>query len=187
MPRKCHKFCMVALRNTTVVPPPPILSTPSLHIDLFFSFKLYFVHEEKLKAAPEYNNGHPYHFRCYVRGSLVVKVLGYKPEGRRFETRWGEFLNAPNSSRCTRPWGLLSLQQKWVQNNVSGEQSASGAWGWQPYHHLWADCLDRQPYRSPWPVLGDSFTFYFCMFCSTATVSLIMCLGCARIQVHGTT
>jgi hypothetical protein len=31
-----------------------------------------------------------------------------------FDTRWGEFLNLPNPSGRTRPWGLLSLQQKWV-------------------------------------------------------------------------
>jgi hypothetical protein len=26
----------------------------------------------------------------------VRKELGYKPEGRGFETRWGEILNLPN-------------------------------------------------------------------------------------------
>jgi hypothetical protein len=41
--------------------------------------------------------------------SLVVKALGYKPEGRRFEYRWGEILNLPNPSGRTRPWGLLNL------------------------------------------------------------------------------
>jgi hypothetical protein len=41
--------------------------------------------------------------------SLVAKVLGYKPEGRGFETRGGEILNLPNPSGRTRPWGLLSL------------------------------------------------------------------------------
>jgi hypothetical protein len=41
--------------------------------------------------------------------SVVVKALCYKPEGRGFETWWGEFLNLPNLSRRTRPWGLLSL------------------------------------------------------------------------------
>jgi hypothetical protein len=43
------------------------------------------------------------------RGSLVVKALGYKPEGRWFETRWGEILNLPNPFGRTRPWDLLSL------------------------------------------------------------------------------
>jgi hypothetical protein len=38
----------------------------------------------------------------------VVKALCYKPEGRGFNSRWGEFLNLPNPSGCTRPWGLLS-------------------------------------------------------------------------------
>jgi hypothetical protein len=42
-------------------------------------------------------------------GSLVIKALGYKPEGRGFETRWGEILNLPNPSGRTKPWGLLSL------------------------------------------------------------------------------
>jgi hypothetical protein len=31
------------------------------------------------------------------------------PEGRRFITRLGEFLNLPNPSGRSRPWGLLSL------------------------------------------------------------------------------
>jgi hypothetical protein len=44
-----------------------------------------------------------------ARGSLVVKALGYKPEGRGFETQWGEIINLPNPSGRTRPWGLLSL------------------------------------------------------------------------------
>jgi hypothetical protein len=40
-----------------------------------------------------------------ARGSVVVKALRYKPEGRGFDTRWGEFLNLPNPSGLTRPWG----------------------------------------------------------------------------------
>jgi hypothetical protein len=28
-----------------------------------------------------------------LRGSIVVKALCYKPEGRGFDSRWGEFLN----------------------------------------------------------------------------------------------
>jgi hypothetical protein len=42
-------------------------------------------------------------------GSLVVKALSYKPEGRGFESQWGEILNLPNPSGCTKPWSLLSL------------------------------------------------------------------------------
>jgi hypothetical protein len=44
-----------------------------------------------------------------IHGNLVVKALGYKLEGRVFETQWGEILNLPNPSSHTRPWGLLSL------------------------------------------------------------------------------
>jgi hypothetical protein len=44
-----------------------------------------------------------------ARGSVVAKALCYKPEGRGFDTRWGEFLNLPNPSGHTRQWCLLSL------------------------------------------------------------------------------
>jgi hypothetical protein len=44
-----------------------------------------------------------------AHGSVVVKALCYKPEGRGFDSRWGEILNLPNPSSRTRPWGLLSL------------------------------------------------------------------------------
>jgi hypothetical protein len=27
------------------------------------------------------------------------------------------------------------------KSTITGEQSAAGVWGWQPYSHLWADCL----------------------------------------------
>jgi hypothetical protein len=40
-----------------------------------------------------------------------VKALCYKPEGRGFDSRWGEFLNLSNPSGRTRLWGLLSLYQ----------------------------------------------------------------------------
>jgi hypothetical protein len=42
---------------------------------------------------------------------VVVKALCYKPEGRGFDARWGEFLNLPNPSGRTSPWGLLSLTE----------------------------------------------------------------------------
>jgi hypothetical protein len=48
-------------------------------------------------------------WRNGARGSVVVKALCYKPEGRGFDSRWGEFLNLPNPSGRTRPWGLLNL------------------------------------------------------------------------------
>jgi hypothetical protein len=45
-----------------------------------------------------------------ARGSVVVKALCYKPINRGFDTRRGNFfLNLPNPSGRTRPWGLLSL------------------------------------------------------------------------------
>jgi hypothetical protein len=44
-----------------------------------------------------------------ARGSLVFKMLSFNPEGRGFETRWGEILNLPNPFGSTRPWDFLSL------------------------------------------------------------------------------
>jgi hypothetical protein len=43
-----------------------------------------------------------------AHGSLVVEALGYKPEGRLFESRCGEILNLTNHSGRTMPWGLIS-------------------------------------------------------------------------------
>jgi hypothetical protein len=43
------------------------------------------------------------------RGSLVVKALGCKPEGRGFETIWGEFFQCTNPSSRTIPWGSHNL------------------------------------------------------------------------------
>jgi hypothetical protein len=45
----------------------------------------------------------------YKRESVVVNALCYKPEVRGFETQWRKFINLPNPSGRTRPWGLLSL------------------------------------------------------------------------------
>jgi hypothetical protein len=36
----------------------------------------------------------------------MVKALGYKPEGRGFETRRGEILNVPNPSGRTKALGF---------------------------------------------------------------------------------
>jgi hypothetical protein len=44
-----------------------------------------------------------------ARGRVVVKALCYKPEGRGFNIRGDLFLNLPNPSGRTKPWGLLSF------------------------------------------------------------------------------
>jgi hypothetical protein len=60
-----------------------------------------------MEAHNKYN--YIYCLKNAARGSVVVKALCFKPEGRGFDTLWGEFLNLPNPSGRTRPWGLLSL------------------------------------------------------------------------------
>jgi hypothetical protein len=59
-------------------------------------------------------------FLLGVRGSVVVKVLWYNPEGRR----WMNFFNLPHPSRGTRPWGFSASNRNDYQkqkNKVSGE------------------------------------------------------------------
>jgi hypothetical protein len=81
-------------------------------------------------------------------GSVVVKALCYRPQGRGFETRWGEwmfsiYLILPATlgplvySVCNRS------EYRKQKNNVSGEYSAASAQGWQRYRHLWVDCLNN--------------------------------------------
>jgi hypothetical protein len=41
-----------------------------------------------------------------ARDNIVVKALDYKPEGRGFETLWGEILNLPNPSGHTMALGF---------------------------------------------------------------------------------
>jgi hypothetical protein len=44
-----------------------------------------------------------------ARAGVVVKAVCYKPEGRGFDTEWGEFLNLSNTSGRIGPLGSLSL------------------------------------------------------------------------------
>jgi hypothetical protein len=58
----------------------------------------------------------------YGGGSVVVKALCYKPEGRRFDTRSGEFLSLPNhSGPGVHSTSNRNEYPKHKNNNVSGE------------------------------------------------------------------
>jgi hypothetical protein len=61
-----------------------------------------------------------------VRGSVVVKALCYKSEGRGFDTRWGEFLNLP---RVYYSAFNRNEYQKHKNNNVSGGVKCGGCVG----------------------------------------------------------
>jgi hypothetical protein len=72
---------------------------------------------EKKKCLPSLRNRTPAVQSIAIRatppcsGSVVVEALCYKPEGRGFETGWGELIcfNLHTPSSRTKPWGLLSL------------------------------------------------------------------------------
>jgi hypothetical protein len=63
-----------------------------------------------------------------ARGSVVIKALCYKPEGRGFYARWDEFLHVLNPSGRIRPEGVYSPSnrneyQKYNNNNNNNNVS----------------------------------------------------------------
>jgi hypothetical protein len=58
-----------------------------------------------------------YNFACGFVWMWNLGPLTLRLRGRGFDTRWGEFLNFPNSSGRTLPRDLLSHSQKWVPNS----------------------------------------------------------------------
>jgi hypothetical protein len=119
-----------------------------------------------------------YHF-CYIyfwaRGSIVVKALCYKPEGRGFDTRWGEFLNLPNLSGRTRPWGYTQPLTEISTRNIKIVMFLGTKCGWCVGLTTLPPSMSRlsrqcgifnisQPYRPPQPVTGITFTFILSRF-----------------------
>jgi hypothetical protein len=75
----------------------------------------------------------PFKFLNYIhgaRGSVAVDAVYYKPEGRRFETRW-------------RHWIFFSFYLIFPAALWPCSYSASNRneYQRQPHHHLWADSL----------------------------------------------
>jgi hypothetical protein len=65
-----------------------------------------------------------------AHGNIVVKAQYYKPEGRGFDTRWGEFLKNYLILPAALGPGVYSASNKNEyqkgKNTVSGEKSAAG-------------------------------------------------------------
>jgi hypothetical protein len=82
-----------------------------------------------------------------ARGSVVVEEPCYKSEGRDPMRRkiffFLIYLILP-AALGPEVYSATNRNEYHKQkNNVSGDQSAAGEQGWQPYRHLWADCLDN--------------------------------------------
>jgi hypothetical protein len=82
-----------------------------------------------------------------ARGSVPVKALCYKPEGRGFDTRWGEWIfsiyRILPAALVPAVHSASNKNEFQKQKNVSREYSVAGAYGWQPHRLLWADCLEN--------------------------------------------
>jgi hypothetical protein len=93
-----------------------------------------------------------------ARSSIVVKALWYKPKGRGFEIWWGEW--------CLSIYLILSAEDTEIYSSPNrnkyqkgkqlflGSKTTTGAWDWQPYRHLWAECLDKVGFLTSHNPLG---------------------------------
>jgi hypothetical protein len=99
-----------------------------------------------------------------------VKAPCYKPEGRGFETQWGEliFLIHLIFLAALGPGVHLASNRKEYQkqkNNISVKQSTAGAYGCQPYvSHFFRQCgiLNiSQPYRPLRPLTEINILFSY--------------------------
>jgi hypothetical protein len=72
-----------------------------------------------------------------ARCNLVVKALDYKPEGREFETQWGEIWYLPNPSGRSRPLTEMS------NGNIKKMFLGSKVWPVRGAENLTAICLDN--------------------------------------------
>jgi hypothetical protein len=71
------------------------------------------------------------------------------------------FFNWPNPFSRTMALGSTQPLTGMSARNLPGP---AGAWGWQPHHHLWVDCLEKvrastshKPYGPSRPVTGMAF------------------------------
>jgi hypothetical protein len=56
--------------------------------------------------------------------------------------RWIIF-NLPDPSSCTMALGLTQPLTEMSTTNLPADEGTASAWGWQPYRHLWTDCLEN--------------------------------------------
>jgi hypothetical protein len=86
---------------------------------------------------------------CILAVAQLVKTMRYKPEGRRYDSRWcywnSYWLNPSGRSMVA---GSTQLLAEISIRNVSSRIKAAGEYGWQPYklhvqnsYFLYRDCL----------------------------------------------
>jgi hypothetical protein len=109
--------------------------------------------------------------------SVAVEALCYKPEGRGFEIRWGEWISSiylilPAALGLGVYSASSRNEYRKQENNVSRSRARLVCKVDKPYRHLWAICLDnvgsstsRKPILPPRPVTGIPFLLLFMQIC----------------------
>jgi hypothetical protein len=73
--------------------------------------------------SPEFINNLNCDNMSGARSSIVVKAICYKPEGRGFNTQWGEFLNLPNPLAALGPGVYSASNRNEYQNHKNSNTS----------------------------------------------------------------
>jgi hypothetical protein len=112
-------------------------------------------------------------FRIFgASGSVVLKALCYKPEGYRFEARWGQWFS---SIYLTLPAalgpGLCSDSNRNEYQKKKNECFWGVKWGGSTLppsvSRLIRQCCEShisQPYRPPWPVAGIALLYFTLLY-----------------------
>jgi hypothetical protein len=126
----------------------------TLTISLLSSIRTYTGAERRTSQAQTLSqfgptdNAKTYFLKLFLKYYLNPWALSYKPEGRGFETQWGQwFLSSYLILPAALGPAVYSVNNRNEHHKqvimFLGSKAAAGAYSWQTYRHLWADYLDN--------------------------------------------